>query len=44
LGDKSPAEAISARFGISKKVYKKAVGDLYRRRLITLDDDGITLI
>ena len=44
LGDKSPAEDIAQRFGISKKVYKKAVGDLYRRRLITISDDGITLI
>ena len=44
LGDKSPSEAIAQRFGISKKVYKKAVGDLYRRRLITISDDGIALI
>ena len=44
LGDKSPSEAIAQRFGISKKVYKKAVGDLYRRRLITISDDGIKLI
>ena len=43
LGDKSPSEAIAARFGVSKKVYKKAVGDLYRRRLITISDDGIRL-
>ncbi len=44
LGDKSPSELIADRFKISKKVYKKAVGDLYRRRLITIDDNGITLI
>ena len=44
LGDKSPSEAIAQRFGISKKVYKKAVGDLYRRRLITITDDGIKLL
>ncbi len=43
LGDKSPAEDIAQRFGVSKKVYKKAVGDLYRRRLITISDDGIDL-
>jgi predicted RNA-binding protein (virulence factor B family) len=24
-------------------VYKKAVGDLYRRRLITISEEGITL-
>ena len=43
LGDKSPSEAIAARFGVSKKVYKKAVGDLYKRHLITISDDGIRL-
>ena len=42
LGDKSPAEDIAARFGVSKKVYKKAVGDLYRRRLIKITESGIT--
>jgi predicted RNA-binding protein (virulence factor B family) len=44
LGDKSPSEAIAQPFGVSKKIYKKAVGDLYRRRLITLSEEGITLI
>jgi hypothetical protein len=43
LGDKSPAEEIYAVFGVSKKVFKKAVGDLYRRRLITIADDGLHL-
>lgn len=44
LGDKSPAEAIAQQFGVSKKVYKKAVGDLYHRRLITISDEGIALV
>ena len=44
LGDKSPSEEIAALFGVSKKVYKKSVGELYRRRLITLSDEGITLV
>ena len=44
LGDKSPAEEIYALFGVSKKVYKKAVGDLYRQRLITIEDDGLHLV
>ena len=43
LGDHSPAEEIYTLFGVSKKVFKKAVGDLYRRRLITLTSDGIRL-
>ena len=44
LGDKSPAEEIAARFGVSKKVFKQAVGDLYKRKLITIGNDGISLI
>lgn len=44
LGDKSPAEDIYEVFGVSKKVFKKAVGDLYKRRLIAIDPDGIKLI
>ena len=44
LGDKSPAEEIATRFGVSKKIYKKAIGDLYRRRLITIKEDGIQLV
>lgn len=44
LGDKSPAEDIASRFGVSKKIYKKAVGDLYRRRLITITENGIQLV
>jgi len=44
LGDKSPAELIADRFKVSKKVYKKAVGDLYHRRLIAITDDGISLL
>ena len=44
LGDKSPAELIYDRFQVSKKAYKKAIGDLYRRRLITISDEGINLV
>lgn len=44
LGDKSPAELIADTFKVSKKTFKKAVGDLYRRKLITIGDDGITLV
>lgn len=43
LGDKSPAEAIYETFGVSKKVFKKAVGDLYKRRLVLLSEEGIRL-
>lgn len=43
LGDKSPAEEIYALFGVSKKVFKKAVGDLYRQRLIEISGTDIRL-
>ena len=43
LGDHSPADVIAARFGVSKKAFKQAVGDLYRRHLITISPDGISL-
>ena len=41
--DKSRPEVISDIFGVSKKVFKKAIGDLYKKRLITLEEDGIRL-
>ena len=44
LGDKSPAELIYDRFKVSKKAYKRAVGDLYKRHLITIGDEGIRLV
>ena len=44
LGDKSSAEKIKEQFGVSKKTYKRAIGDLYKRRLITISEDGIELV
>ena len=44
LGDKSPSELIQDRFKVSKKVYKKAIGTLFRNRQITIGDDGIRLV
>lgn len=43
LHDKSPADEIYALFGVSKKVFKKAVGDLYKKHLILPGPDGIRL-
>ena len=40
LNDKSPAEDIYDTFGVSKKTFKKGVGDLYKKRLISLHEDG----
>ena len=44
LNDKSPAEDIYDTFGVSKKNFKKGVGDLYKKRLIALHEDGIALV
>lgn len=44
LCDKSPAEDIYEVFGVSKKIFKKAVGDLYKKRLITLLPNGIQIV
>lgn len=41
LTDKSSAEEIHAEFGISKKAFKKALGALYKERLVRLGEDGI---
>jgi hypothetical protein len=41
--DKSPSESIYRMFGISKKTYKKAIGSLYKGRLIAIEEHGIRL-
>ena len=43
LNDKTDAGVIYETFGVSKKTFKKAVGDLYKKRLIVLEDTGIRL-
>lgn len=44
LSDKSPPEAIYAAFGVSKKVYKQAIGALYKNKQIIIDENGIRLV
>lgn len=39
--DKSPAEEIYAEFGVSKKIFKQAVGELYKKQLIVIEEKGI---
>jgi predicted RNA-binding protein (virulence factor B family) len=39
--DKSRPKVIADLFGVSKKTFKKAVGKLYKKRLITLEKNGI---
>jgi predicted RNA-binding protein (virulence factor B family) len=43
VDDKSPPEVIYRLFGTSKKTYKKAIGALYRKRLILIETAGIRL-
>jgi len=42
--DKSRPKVIADLFGVSKKTYKKTIGNLYKKRLITLEKDGIRLL
>lgn len=42
--DKSPPDEIYAQFNASKKAYKRAVGGLYKKRLIALEENGIRLL
>lgn len=44
LTDKSPPREIYAVFGVSKKVFKQAIGALYKQRIITLETDGIRFL
>jgi hypothetical protein len=42
--DKSDPALIREQFGISKKLFKKALGALYKQKLVRLEADGIQLI
>ncbi len=42
--DKSPPEEIYALFGVSKKVFKKVIGALYKKRRIIIAPGGISLV
>lgn len=44
LSDKSSPEAIKDQLQMSKKNFKKAVGTLYKQRLIEIKPDGIYLV
>ncbi|MBW2005143.1 MAG: hypothetical protein JRI72_11150 [Deltaproteobacteria bacterium] len=39
--DKSQPKVIADLFGVSKKTYKKSIGNLYKKRLIALEKNGI---
>ncbi|MGB3221880.1 MAG: S1-like domain-containing RNA-binding protein [Desulforhopalus sp.] len=42
--EKSPPDEVYELFGVSKKVFKKAIGALYKKRFITINADGIKLV
>jgi uncharacterized protein len=44
VNDRSLPEIIYNLFGVSKKTYKKAIGALYRKRRIIIENDGIKLL
>ena len=43
VSDNSPPENIYSLFRVSKKTFKKAIGALYKKRLIIIDTAGISL-
>jgi predicted RNA-binding protein (virulence factor B family) len=43
LSDRSSPHAISVLLGVSKKTFKKAIGSLYKKRIIVIEDGGIRL-
>ncbi len=44
VGDNSSPELIYEQFGMSKKLFKKSLGLLYRQKLIRMTDEGIELV
>ncbi|MEX1192361.1 MAG: S1-like domain-containing RNA-binding protein [Brumimicrobium sp.] len=44
LTDKSNPDIIRSRLGMSKKSFKKALGNLYKKKKVVLEDDKVTLI
>ncbi len=44
ITDKNPPEEIYGLFGVSKKTYKKAIGALYKQRMITIEPGGTRLV
>ena len=44
VGDRSSPDDIRARFGLSKKAFKRAVGHLLKSGAITIDDAGLVVV
>jgi predicted RNA-binding protein (virulence factor B family) len=44
LTDKTPPEEIYDKYHASKRAFKRAIGGLYKKRLIAIEDQGIRLV
>ena len=44
FNDKADAALIKKEFGLSKNAFKRAVGRLYKNKLIEINDDNITIL
>lgn len=44
LGDHSSAEEINSELGVSKRTFKQATGALWKKRRITIENNGIRLV
>jgi predicted RNA-binding protein (virulence factor B family) len=44
INDKTSAETIYEWFGVSRKKFKIALGGLYKKRVISVDEDGIRMV
>ena len=44
LNDKSSPDEIQEQLGMSKKLFKKTTGGLYKQGLITIEEEGLRLV
>ncbi len=44
LNDKSDPEVIKSALGMSKRNFKRAIGHLYKLKLVRIEDDGVRLL
>lgn len=44
VSDNSAPEIIYGQFGVSKKIFKKTIGVLYKKRVILIESKGIRVI
>lgn len=44
LHDKTDPKIISSELGMSKGAFKKAIGNLYKQKVISIDNDGIRML